>query len=250
MTSQFPPASIDAAHLPDEPAYRDTLVRLLAAHALAEKATSWGFARALPHIAAYRRAQVIAKNVHEEMDHARLVYDALAQLDVTEAAADKLLAIAWKGPSFAAPHAFATEDSTFVDVLLAGFCLDTAGLLMIGRNYARSSYRPHADAAGAILRDERGHDAFATAEFRGIVAEFGADAVQAKVDVWIPRGLNFFGPPHSRFTQQCRAYGLKACDNADLADDFRGLVARRLAEVGLRLPLLTASYPFMTTASV
>jgi ring-1,2-phenylacetyl-CoA epoxidase subunit PaaA len=243
MMTALLPRSIDAFHLPAEPGYRETLLRLLAAHALAEKATGLGFARALPGLAGYRRQHAIAKNVLEELDHARLVYDLLADLGVAEAAADALVAAAWQAPSFDAPRAFATTDGDFVDVLLAGFCLDTGGLLMIGRNYAVSSYRPHAEAADAILRDERDHDAFATAEFRRAVDERGAATVQQKVDVWIPRGLNFFGPPHSRFTAACRAFGLKAVDNSELADEFRRIVERRLTEVDLRMPRMTATYP-------
>ena len=244
MTASFTPGSVDAAHLPGDSSYRDTLVRLLAAHALAEKATAWGFARALPRASGDRRQHAIAKNIREEMEHARLIYDALDRLGVSESIADDLMTTAWHGPSFAAPRRFAEHDTDFIDVLLAGFCLDTGGLLMIGRNYARSSYRPHAEAAAAILRDERDHDAFAREEFRRAVGEYGAEAVQRKVDAWIPLGLNFFGPPRSRFTARCRAFGLKACDNSELADEFRAIVSRRLEEVGLAMPLLNAAYPF------
>ena len=244
MTRRFPPSSIDSSTLPDDPSYRDTLVRLLAAHALAEKATACGFARALPRVAGYRRQSAIAKNVQEEMAHARLIYEALEELDVSEPAADALVATAWRGPSFTAPRRFAEIDGDFVDALLAGFCLDTGGLLMIGRNYACSSYRPHAEAAAAILHDERDHDAFATDEFRRTVAELGVDAVQFRVNVWIPLGLNFFGPPRSHFTARCRDFGLKSCDNGQLAEEFRALVARRLGEVGLHMPRLTPTYPF------
>ena len=242
--ARFAPSRIDSTSLPDDPAYRDTLTRLLAAHALAEKLTAWGFARALPRIAGYRRQHTVAKNVQEEMEHARLIYDALVQLDVGESAADSLMATAWNSPSFEAPRRFAEADCDLVDMLLAGFCLDTGGLLMIGRNYARSSYRPHAEAAAAILRDERDHDAFASNEFRQAVGELGAAAVQRQVDVWIPLGLNFFGPPRSRFTARCREFGLKSYDNSELADEFRALVARRFDEVGLTMPRVSAAYPF------
>jgi 1,2-phenylacetyl-CoA epoxidase catalytic subunit len=240
----FATRTIDAQHLPDEPAYRETLVRLLAAHALAEKATGLGFARVVAGVQDADKRERLETTQREEMAHARRIYELLADLGVDEADADAIVAGAWDSPSFDAPRVFATAGGDWIDALLAGFCLDTGGLLMIARNYAVSSYRPHAEAADAIVREESEHDAFAAAAFHRAIAAAGSADVQAKVDVWIPRGLNFFGPPRSGFTAACRAFGLKAHDNDELAQAFRRIVARRLHAVGLRMPALSDGYPF------
>jgi 1,2-phenylacetyl-CoA epoxidase catalytic subunit len=243
VTRRYEPRSISAESLPEESDFRETLVRLLAAHALAEKATALGFARALPRMQGYRRQRVIAQNIQEEMDHARRIYDLLAELGVAESRADEITSAAWWGPSFDAPRLFSSTTVDTADVFLAGFCLDTGGFLMVERNYSCSSYRPHAQAADAILREEADHDAFAISEFRKAVDEFGRDIVQAKVDVWVPHGLNFFGPPRTRFTAACLELGLKSRDNAELAKEFAGIVEGRLRASGLRMPQVSPAYP-------
>ena len=60
---------------------------------------------------------------------------------------------------------------------------------------------------------------------------------------WLPRAVNFFGPPDSGFTYDCIRYGLKTRDNGDLAELYLSLLERRLRNARLELPALTATYP-------
>lgn len=226
-----------------EPNYQRVLTRLLAAHALAEKLTAEGYARAQGFIDDPALRQVIAKNLAEERKHARLVYGALEELGISEARADRSMIMVLKAPSFAAPRHFAEQAGDELDLVMASVSLDMTGLIMIGVNYKDSSYAPHARAAEIILAEEEEHELFAAGELRDAVARYGAARVAAALREWLPRAVNFFGPPGSGFTYDCIRYGLKSRDNGELAELYLSLLERRLAQAGLELPALTANYP-------
>jgi 1,2-phenylacetyl-CoA epoxidase catalytic subunit len=243
---QFAPGSIEAAdvvHGRVEPNYRKVLTRLLAAHAMAEKLTAEGYARALDAISDPALRPVIQKNLAEERKHARLVYDALAELGVSEAHADRSLVAALKSPSFAAPRHFAEQPSDELGLLMASLSLDVTGRVMIGVNYRESSYAPHARAAETILAEEEDHELFASNELRDAAARFGAETVNAMLRQWLPLAVNFFGPPGSGFTYDCLRYGLKSRDNGELAELYLSLLERRVSQAGLAMPTLTSEYP-------
>jgi 1,2-phenylacetyl-CoA epoxidase catalytic subunit len=243
---QFAPGSIEAADVLQgrvEPNYRKVLTRLLAAHAMAEKLTAAGYARALDAIENPGLRPIINKNLAEERKHARLVYDALAELGVSEAHADRSLITALKSPSFAAPRHFAENPTDELGLLMASLSLDVTGRVMIGVNYRESSYAPHARAAETILAEEEDHELFASNELRDAAARFGAKAVNAVLREWLPLAVNFFGPPGSGFTYDCIRYGLKSGDNGELAELYLSLLERRVNQAGLEMPAMTTEYP-------
>ncbi len=244
---QYAPREIDAAELRSgriDPHYEKILVRLLAAHAMAEKLTAFGYERARktcgddPSL-----QQVIEKNIKEETTHARLVYRALAELGVSEKAADRMMLPLMKAPSFEAPRYFAEKASGEMDLLMAALALDMTGLMMIGENYQDSSYAPHAKAAELIMEDEADHEIFASELLGDAVQKFGKKAVQAALKQWLPRAVNFFGPPGSGFSYDCIRYGLKARDNQELAEMYVTVLERRASQLGLKLPKLSPTYP-------
>ncbi|MGA2411473.1 MAG: hypothetical protein ABSG46_13930, partial [Candidatus Binataceae bacterium] len=226
-----------------EPHYVKTLTRLLAAHALAEKFTAIGYQRALDAISDADLRPAIAKHFGEERKHARLIYQLLEQLGVAEAVADRSMIAAVKAPSFAAPRYFAEHATGALDLMMASVSLDMTGNLIISINYGESSYAPHARAAELILEDENGHDDFATGSLRDAADRFGTDNVNAALREWLPRAVNFFGPPGSGFTFDCLSYGLKLRDNGELADLYLTMLERRVVQAGLAMPALTRDYP-------
>jgi 1,2-phenylacetyl-CoA epoxidase catalytic subunit len=226
-----------------EPHYVKILTRLLAAHALAEKFTAIGYQRALEKIDDARLRPTIAKNYAEERKHARLVYQLLEPLGLAEVAADRSLIAALKAPSFSAPRYFAEHAEGPLDLVMGSVSLDMTGYLMIGVNYRESSYAPHARAADLILEEEAGHEDFAAACLRDAVEWFGANQVDDALRAWLPRAVNFFGPPGSGFTFDCLRYGLKQRDNGELADLFLTILERRVVQAGLAMPALTRDYP-------
>ncbi len=243
---QFPPRAFEAEQVRSgspERNYLRVLVRLLAAHALAEKLTAQGCERALNRLSTPALRQVVEKNMAEEREHAAMIYRALADLGVSETSADRSMISALKGPSFEAPRYFAERASGDLDLLMAGLSLDMTGLLMIGENYGDSSYAPHSRAAALIVQEEADHDQFAADELRGAVERFGRERVNQALREWVPRAANFFGPPGSGFTNDCLIYGLKRCDNQELADLYLEMLARRVAQAGLEMPRLAAGYP-------
>jgi len=242
----YEPGTVEAADLIEgrvEPHYGKTLMRLLAAHAIAEKLTAVGYQRALETIADATLRPTLEKNLAEERKHARLVYQILEQLGTDETHADRSMIPLMKSPSFAAPRHFAEHPADALEVLMASLSLDVTGLLMIGVNYRDSSYAPHRRAAEVILAEEEDHESFASEQLREAIERFGVDRVNTGLREWLPRAVNFFGPPGSGFTFDCIRYGLKACDNGELAEMYLTMLERRVDQAGLTMPLLSASYP-------
>ena len=85
---EFPPRSLNAEALNEgrvDSHYTKVLLRLLAAHAMAEKLTALGYQRTLK-----RRFDnpalrpIVEKNFEEEKKHARLIYRALEELGMSQ----------------------------------------------------------------------------------------------------------------------------------------------------------------------
>jgi 1,2-phenylacetyl-CoA epoxidase catalytic subunit len=246
MRREFPPRTIEAEDIRlrrVDPHYTKSLVRLLAAHALAEKLTALGYQRARDTVGNESLRPVIEKNLAEEQRHAALVYRALREIGISQEEADRSMIPALKAPSFEAPLRFAKSARGELDLLMASLSLDMTGLLMIGVNYRESSYAPHARAADRIIDDEAEHELFAAGELASAVERFSAEAVAAALRQWLPAAANFFGPPGSGFGYDCMRFGLKARDNGELTELYLSMLERRLANVGLAMPRLTPRYP-------
>lgn len=138
---------------------------------------------------------------------------------------------------------FAQRASGEMDVLMASLALDATGSIMIGVNYGESSYAPHARAAEVILEDEAGHEVFANEQLGDAVQRFGVKKVSAALREWLPRAVNFFGPPGTGFTYDCIRYGLKARDNAELRELYLATLGARCEQLGIAMPELTRDYP-------
>ncbi|MGH7934558.1 MAG: Phenylacetic acid catabolic protein [Candidatus Binataceae bacterium] len=243
---QFAPGELEAADVQQgrvEPNYVKVLTRLLAAHALAEKLTALGYQRALVTVTDPDIRPTVEKNLAEERKHARLVYRLLEELGTSEAHADRSMITAVRAPSFEAPRHFAERARGELDLVMASVSLDMTGLIMIGVNYRDSSYAPHARAAEVILEEEQDHEMFAAGELHDAATRFGPERVNAALREWLPRAVNFFGPPGSGFTYECIRYGLKSRDNGEVADLYVSLLERRVLLAGLKMPLLTSGYP-------
>ena len=243
---EFPPRSIDAASLNEgrvEPHYTKVLTRLLAAHAMAEKLTAIGYQRALSTVDNPALLPVIRKNFAEEKKHARLIYHALEELGMSQTSADRSMIPVLKAPSFDAPSYFASKAAGELDLLMASLSLDTTGLIMIGENYKESSYSRHAMAAEIILDEEADHEIFASRQLGDAVERFGLERVNEALRNWIPRAVNFFGPPGTGFTYDCIRFGLKSRDNEELSELYVTMLSRRCDQLGLEFPALTDTYP-------
>ena len=162
---------------------------------------------------------------------------------MNESRADRSMLMVLKAPSFVAPRYFAEQAANELDLAMASISLDMTGLIMIGVNYKESSYAPHARAAEVILAEEEEHELFAANELRDAAERFGVDRVNAALREWLPRAVNFFGPPGSGFTFDCIRFGLKMRDNGELAELYLSLLERRVAQAGLQMPQLTPDYP-------
>jgi len=245
---QFAPGTVEAGDIRNkrvEPHYARTLIRLMAAQALAEELTATGYERALTVVCDPGLCAIARQNMAEERHHATLLYDALAEIDVSRAQAERQLIAVRRSPSFAAPRRFAENTAGELDLVMGSLSLDMTGMLIIGINYRESSYAPHARAAEIILDDETRHEDFAARALGDAVERMGRETVAAGLREWLPLAVNFFGPPGSGFTFDCLSYGLKSRDNQELADLYLAILERRLSQVGLELPALTPEYPHL-----
>ncbi len=243
---QYGPREVSAADVRlqrVEPRYEKVLVRLLAAHATAEKLTARGYERAKETVADPSLKAAVEKNLAEERRHAALVYGILEELGVSEESAERMMIPVLKAPSFAAPRYFAEHAQGEMGLLMGSLALDTTGLLMIGINYKDSSYAPHSRVAELILEEEADHEMFASELLGRAVERFGPEAVSAALRAWLPLAVNFFGPPGSGFTYECLRYGLKARDNQELVDLYLTMLELRAAQLGFELPRVTPGYP-------
>jgi 1,2-phenylacetyl-CoA epoxidase catalytic subunit len=246
LNRQFAPGSLEAADVLGgrvEVNFVRVLVRLLAAHAKAEQLTAMGYQRALDTLTRPELSSTVRKNLAESHKRARLIYATLAEIGVSETQAERSLVTALKGPSFAAPRYFAEHSAGELDLAMATVSLEMAGLIMIGVNYKESSYAPHARAAEVILAAEEHQELFASNVLRDAAERLGTEAVNGALREWLPRAVNFFGPPGSGFTFDCMTYGLKSRDNYELADLYLTLLERRVRHACLEMPPLTKNYP-------
>jgi ring-1,2-phenylacetyl-CoA epoxidase subunit PaaA len=244
--AQFEPRRVEAADIAQgrvEPYYAKALVRLLGAHALAEKLTAEGYRRTLETVSDPEMRRVAEQNLAEELKHAAMVYGLLAELGVSEQSADRSSIVLRRAPSFEAPRYFAEHAQGELGLLMGNISLDMTGLIMIGINYRDSSYAPHARVAELILEEEAGHDEFGAEVLRLAVERHGPAAVGDALREWLPGAVNFFGPPGTGFTFDCLRYGLKRKDNEELAGLFLSMLERRLTQLGLETPALSQSYP-------
>lgn len=242
----YPPRSIDFSAISSgavDAHYRKILIRLLTVHAFAEKLTALGYEQAIAKLANPDLRQTLEKNFREEKKHARLIYRLLAQLGVNEQQADRSMITLVKAPSFEAAVHFAQHAGDELDLVMASLALDATGAIMIGVNYRESSYAPHASAAEIILEEEADHEAFATDQLGDVVRRSSSERVGAAIGEWLPRAVNFFGPPGTGFTYDCIRYGLKTHDNQELRDLYLAMIEKRCAQIGIVLPALTAEYP-------
>jgi 1,2-phenylacetyl-CoA epoxidase catalytic subunit len=244
--AQLEPRLIEAADVIQgrvEPHYTKVLVRLLGAHALAEKLTAEGYRRVIETIADPETRRIADKNLVEELKHAAMVYGLLAELGISEQNADRSLIVLRRAPSFEAARRFAEHAQGDLGLMMGNLSLDMTGLIMIGVNYRDSSYAPHARVAELILEEESEHDEFGAEALRLAVEHLGAEAVSTALREWLPLAINFFGPPGTGFTFDCLRYGLKRKDNDELAGLFLSMLERRLTHLGLEMPALSRSYP-------
>src|SRR5690242_19513718 len=129
--AHFEPRRIQAADVIQgriESHYTKVLVRLLGAHALAEKLTAAGYRRTLESVSDADLRRVAEKNLAEELKHAAMVYALLAELGVIEHSTDRSLMVLRRAPSFDAPCHFAEQAEGELGLLMGSVSPDMKGL--------------------------------------------------------------------------------------------------------------------------
>lgn len=175
--------------------------------------------------------QVCAERAAEEYDHYKVGKRVLAELGVDTTYMET--------QSLEERNLFADERlhtcTTWAERGVFSYFGEEAVLLMI-REFSRSSYKPWADAVRTIILDEKIHIAHGARVCRNLVAEGRSDEVQAALDRLWPTFEGVFGSPHSERSKLAVRYRLRETTNGEALEQYRTQMAGRIAALGLRMP--------------
>jgi 1,2-phenylacetyl-CoA epoxidase catalytic subunit len=227
----------DVAALPAD--YRDHLVRLLALMAYAENVGGEGLALLFNVVPDAPRKRVVSQIAFEEMVHADMVFDLLAELGIDEATAVQIAEGRTGG--FAPIHnslksaeeTYGDAENQWEDVILNHLLMDGAGIFVI-ENYAASSYAPLSEACrNRIRKDERMHQGFGRREFKEYLAQSpDASRLLERFSHWYAKALNFFGPPAGKTALRLKDLGLKRKDNDELRAEYQNEIRAYFGDFG------------------
>ena len=229
------------------PGYRTELVRLMALLADSELAGAAGFADLINTAPSVIDRIQAARMVAEKFDHARLVLALLADFGVHP---DLYLAEhAWsaridRGADLGTRriggdkrlNVFHYPLQGWLDALVLEFLMGHASVIQLG-DQAEGCYAPFARALKEIIAGEARHAGQGEAALRRALAGDVARAgVQAAVEYWHNRVADSFGRGESERFLLHQAYRLRHRPGSALLQEWRALIATKLAALALRAP--------------
>jgi ring-1,2-phenylacetyl-CoA epoxidase subunit PaaA len=234
-----PPSTV----FPDSPMtteYRQTLIRLLADQARAEKRASDHYAGWVSRAPGPDERLCVAHIAYEETGHWYRIVTVLQELGVSVDAIPRHQTSSW----FYTLAPLAAGPLRWLDVLLMAFLIDLGAYILV-EDFAQSSYAPWAKAAREILAEEDGHPDFGTRFIARYIDEHGRHVVQRGLGKWWRLSLNMFGPPVTFSTDLYLRLGLKFRTNEERRRLFREACEPRIRALGLEVPALRrTTYPY------
>lgn len=211
----------DFFNTPEE--YQNFVIRILSMQAYAEKlgADEMGFQlRIAPNYLAKKR---LAKIVYDEASHAHMLYEILEKIGISEENAIKIAQ--GNSPYGSSTHSLNGADAvgdtnnSWIDLILNNMLMDRAGGYMVS-NFAKSSFRPWAEACEKIYIDEQWHKQFGLSEFDNYIKNCSSENLTDVFSKWFVHAMNFFGPPSVNTQAKLASYGIKRQSNQELRQDF------------------------------
>jgi ring-1,2-phenylacetyl-CoA epoxidase subunit PaaA len=126
--------------------------------------------------------------------------------------------------------------SDWTELAIVNTLTDRMGVFVF-KDMERCSYRPWAEVALDVARDEVGHTALGVAHLREEILLHGRlDEAQQHLEKWYPMALDMFGRSNSARQWRYVAWGIKASGNEKLRRAFATEVNPILEQSGLRVP--------------
>lgn len=186
----------------------------------------------LPLAPTAEERQVCAERAAEEYDHYKIGKRILTDLGIdttymeTQPLSERTL--------------FADERmhtcTTWAERGVYSYIGEETAMVLIGE-FAKSSYKPWAEAVRTIILDEKIHIAHGARVCRNLTTtDEGRAQLQAALDRLWPMFVGIFGSANTKRSKLAVRYGLRKTTNGEACELWRKKVAPRIANLGLKIP--------------
>lgn len=220
--------------------YRNTLLKLLADQARAERVAAQVYSRWIRRAPGPNERMYLGQLAKEETEHWCTAIRLLEQLGVRGADVPRYQTRNW----FYLLSRLSVGRMRWIDVLMMSFLIDHGAYFLV-EDFSQSSYAPWAEAAREMLEQEVTHPQMGVNCLRLLIRQQGRQRVQRALHKWWRIALNMFGPPITKNTELYIRLGLKFRSNEQRRQAYRQSCEPKIQELGLEIPKLRhPSYPF------
>jgi ring-1,2-phenylacetyl-CoA epoxidase subunit PaaA len=229
-------------------AYRANLVHLMLMQADSELAGAFGYVPWIMKAPTIEEKHLVAQIVKDEVRHAQVMYDLLADLGVDVQAHvarhDFTLRLDAGGADIGTARVaedrrvniFYYPIDTWTDFVFFNFCMDRGAGHQL-EDVRHCSYGPWARAIESIFKEEKMHIRHGEVWASRLASDPGTrQEAQRTFEKWYVRTMNIFGRPGSARNALYRRYRLKLRDNGEVREAFASEVQRLAALAGLSVP--------------
>jgi ring-1,2-phenylacetyl-CoA epoxidase subunit PaaA len=238
------------------PVYRENLIHLMTMQADSELAGAYGYVPWIMKAPTVEEKLVVAQIVKDEMRHAKVMYDLLAELGLDVQAYvrphDEEFARRIDNPEADIGTARLGSDKrvnifyypipTWADFVMFNFCMDRGAGHQL-EDARRSSYGPWVRAINGIFKEEKMHIRHGELWVRRLAEDPATrDDAERTFHKWYIRTMNIFGRPGSARNRLYRNLGLKVRDNDEVRAAFAEEVRSFVEPLGWRVPEWTPNW--------
>ncbi len=230
--------------------YRDNLVHLMTMQADSELAGAYGYVPWIAKAPSLEEKLVVAQIVKDEVRHAKVMYDLLADLgfdvDAHVRRHDEAFARRIEDPEADIGIARLSTDKrvnifyypidTWADFVMFNFCMDRGAGHQL-EDVRHCSYGPWVRAIHGIFKEEKMHVRHGEMWVRRLAEDPRTrDEAERTFRKWFTRTMNIFGRPGSPRNRLYRQLRLKVRDNDEVRRAFAEEVRALVEPLGWRLP--------------
>jgi ring-1,2-phenylacetyl-CoA epoxidase subunit PaaA len=227
--------------------YRKNLVHLMLMQADSELAGAFGYVPWIMKAVSTKEMLTVSAIAHDEVRHARVMYQLLEELGVDVEARVKQFDYTLRvGDEIELGTVRAAKDErvnifyypipTWYDFIMFNVLMDRGAGHQL-QDATESSYGPWRAVMEGIMKEEEMHIAHGDYWLKRLGKDpRHHEATQEALDRWFPRVMNVFGRPNSPRNAAYRKYGLKKRDNHEVRMTFAKEVEGVVEEATLRMP--------------
>jgi len=227
--------------------YRENLKHLMLMQADSELAGAFGYVPWIMKAISTKEMLTVSAIAHDEVRHARVMYQLLEELgvdiearvkafDYTLRVGDEVELGTTRAASDQRVNIFYYPIPTWYDFIMFNVLMDRGAGHQL-QDATESSYGPWRDVMEGIMKEEEMHIEHGDYWLNRL----GRDpkhkaATQEALDRWFPRVMNVFGKPNSPRNKTYVKYGLKKRDNHEVRMTFAEEVFRVVEDATLTRP--------------